>query len=176
MAAVAACDAVEETTGVRPGIKWTNDLVLEQKKICGILTELSVEWESSSLEYLIIGIGINCNQKETDFPEDLRSKAGSLAQITGKPVDRTKLAAALIRNLERLSREILSEKPLWIAQYARDCITIGRPVKVLRGSSERFGTATGIDENGALLVRYDSGETGVVFTGEVSIRGLEGYI
>lgn len=176
MAAVAACDAVEESTGVRPGIKWTNDLVLEGRKICGILTELSVEWESSSLEYLIIGIGINCNQKETDFPEDLRQKAGSLGQILGKPVDRARLAAALIRQLERLSRELLTGKPRWIAQYARDCITIGRQVKVIRGSSERFGTATGIDENGALLVQYDNGETGVVFTGEVSIRGRDGYL
>ena len=176
MAAVATCDAVEQVLGVRPGIKWTNDLVLEGKKLCGILTELSVEWESNTLEYLIIGIGINCNQKQEDFPEELREKATSLALALGTPVDRTKLAAALIQNLERLSREILTGKQHWIAQYARDCITIGRQVKILRGSDCRYGTATGIDENGALLVRYDSGETGVVFTGEVSVRGLGGYV
>ncbi len=175
MAAVATCDAVEQVTGIRPKVKWPNDPMWEGKKLCGILTELSVEWESNSLEYLIIGIGINCNQKQADFPEELQEKATSLAQVLGKPVDRTKLAAALIRNLERLSREILTGKQQWIAQYARDCITIGRQVKIMRGASERFGTATGIDENAALLVRYDSGETGVVFTGEVSVRGVNGY-
>lgn len=176
MAAVATCDAVEQTVGLRPGVKWPNDPILGEKKLCGILTELSVEWESNTLEYLIIGIGINCNQTLGDFPEELQKKATSLALVLGHRVDRTALAAALIQNLHRLSREIITGKQRWIAQYARDCVTIGRQVKILRGSDCRYGTATGIDENAALLVRYDSGETGVVFTGEVSVRGVEGYI
>lgn len=176
MAAVAACDAVEQVAGLRPGIKWTNDLILGEKKLSGILTELSVEWESGSLEYLVIGIGINCNHRETDFPPELRDKATSLALETGRPTDRNLLAAALIRSLHRLSEDMLTHKAPWMAQYARDCITIGRPIRILRTDSLRTGTATGIDENGALLVRYDSGETGVVFSGEVSVRGAEGYI
>ena len=82
----------------------------------------------------------------------------------------------LIRQLEVMSREILTGKREWIGQYARDCITIGRHVRVIRGEKTRTGTAKAIDENGALVVQYDDGETGVVFSGEVSIRGSDGYI
>lgn len=176
MTAVAVCDAVENACGVRPGVKWTNDLILNEKKIAGILSELSVEWESSTLEYLVVGIGVNCSHRREEFPEELRERATSIRMETGQPVDRNRLAAEMVRSLSRMSDEMLSEKGRWMERYASDCITIGRQVRVLRGDSARTGTATGIDENGALIVRYDSGETGVVFTGEVSVRGLNGYI
>jgi BirA family biotin operon repressor/biotin-[acetyl-CoA-carboxylase] ligase len=176
MAAVATCNAIEAVTGLRPDIKWTNDLICNEKKLCGILTELSVEWESSTLEFLVIGIGINCNEALSDFPLELQEKATSLSIALGHRVDRNALAAALVDALYQLSLGIETEKAQYLCQYAQDCITIGRPVQILRGGSFRLGTATGIDENGALLVRYDSGETGVVFTGEVSVRGVNGYI
>lgn len=131
---------------------------------------------SNALEYLVIGIGINCNHSECDFPEDIRSKATSLNQVIGKRVDRDSLAATLIAELYRLNLDILSGKTQWISQYAQDCITIGQSIKITRGNSIRLAQATGIDENAALLVRYDTGETGVVFSGEVSIRGINGYI
>jgi BirA family biotin operon repressor/biotin-[acetyl-CoA-carboxylase] ligase len=161
---------------VRPQIKWTNDLILGEKKLAGILTELSVEWESSTLEYLVIGIGVNCNQKLQDFPEELQQKATSLGMFLGENVDRNRLAAALILRLAELSENIFTGKAQWMARYAENCMTIGRQVQIIRGDSVRRGTATGIDENGALLVRYDSGETGVVFSGEVTVRGENGYL
>lgn len=68
MVAVAVCDAIEAAAGVRPGIKWTNDIILNEKKLVGILTEMSAEWESGTLQYLVTGIGINCNHQLTDFP------------------------------------------------------------------------------------------------------------
>ena len=176
MAGVAACDAVEALSGVRPGIKWTNDLILEGKKVAGILTELSAQWESGTLESLVIGIGINCNHRETDFPEELRDKAASIAMMTGERIDRNLLAARLISRLYDLSQGLLQDKARWMAQYARDCITLGRQVQVLRGGSVRLGTATGLDENGGLLVTYENGEQGVVFSGEVSVRSDQGYI
>ena len=176
MAAVAACNAVERCCGVRPGIKWTNDLILGEKKMTGILSEMSVEWESSTLEYIVIGTGINCSQSSGDFPEELRDRATSIEMETGRNVDRCSLAAELIRELEILSREMISRKDIWISRYAGDCITLGREVRIIRGDQVRTGTATAIDENGALIVRYDSGETGAVFTGEVSIRGKNGYL
>lgn len=176
MAAVAGCNAVERVCGVRPAIKWTNDLILGERKLCGILTEMGAEWESGTLEYLVVGIGINCNHRGTDFPEDTRQKAVSLWQYLGRRVDRCALAAALIQELCHMSLGILTEKPAWIAQYARDCLTIGRQVRIIRSGSVRTAEATGIDENGALLVRYDNGETGVVFAGEVSVRGANGYL
>ena len=176
MAAVAACNAIEETCGVRPGIKWTNDLILGEKKCTGILSEMAAEWGSGTLEYLIIGIGLNCGQREADFPEELREKATSIGAYLGESVDREKLAACLIRQLYRLSRDLQTRRQEWISQYARDCITVGREVRVIRTGGVRRGFATGIDENGGLIVRYDSGETGVVFTGEVSVRGENGYL
>ena len=176
MAAVAACNAVETCCGIRPGIKWTNDLILGEKKMTGILSEMSVEWESGTLEYVVVGIGINCSQRGEDFPEELRNRATSIEMETGRKVDRCSLAAELIRELERLSKELIAGKAVWIARYAEDCITLGREVRIIRGDQIRTGVATAIDENGALVVRYDSGETGVVFTGEVSVRGTDGYL
>ena len=176
MAAVAVNNAIARCCGVRPGIKWTNDLILGEKKMTGILSEMSVELESGTLDYVVVGIGINCGQRPEDFPEELRDRATSIETETGRPVDRNRLAAELIRQLEVMSREILTGKREWIGQYARDCITIGRHVRVIRGEKTRTGTAKAIDENGALVVQYDDGETGVVFSGEVSIRGSDGYI
>lgn len=176
MAAVAVCDAVESTCGLRPQIKWTNDIILAGKKLAGILTELSVEWETSSLQYLVTGIGINCNQKSGDFPNEIAHMAQSLYLVLGKPVDRALLAAELTRALERVSRELISKKAEWLEQYRKDCITLGREIQVLRGEQKRTGVATGIDENGGLIVRYDTGETGVVYSGEVSVRGMYGYV
>ncbi len=177
MAAVAACDAVEEVSGVRPGIKWTNDLILNGRKIGGILTELSAEWESGALESLVIGIGINCCQQEEDFPEDIRQKAASLRMALGHSVDRDQLAAALIRALFRLSQDLLQNREAWMERYTRDCITIGRQVKILTRDAYRTGVATGISRDGALLVHYDdTGEDGVVMAGDVSVRGPDGYL
>lgn len=176
MVAVAACDAVEAVTGVRPGIKWTNDLVLNGRKLAGILTEMSAEWESGTLQYLVTGIGINCNYQKTDFPEEVQPMAASLLLETGVRVDRCQLAAELTKAFYRMQSELLSGKARWLERYKQDCVTLGRPVKVLRGQDVRTGTALGIDENGGLIVRYDSGETGVVYSGEVSVRGLYGYV
>ena len=176
MAAVAACNAIEEACGVRPGIKWTNDLILGEKKCTGILSEMAAEWGSGTLEYLIIGIGLNCGQQAEDFPEELRQKATSIGAYLGENVDRELLTACLIRQLSSLSRDLVIRRQEWISQYARDCITVGREVRVIRAGGVRSGLATGIDENGGLIVRYDSGETGVVFTGEVSVRGESGYL
>jgi BirA family biotin operon repressor/biotin-[acetyl-CoA-carboxylase] ligase len=176
MVAVAVCDAIETVCGLRPGIKWTNDLVLEGKKLAGILTEMNVEWESGTLQYLVTGIGINCNHRISDFPPEVQPIATSLQEVLGHPVSRCQLAAELVRALYRVSQELVSGKDLWLQRYRQDCITLGRAVKVLRGTDNRQGIATGIDENGGLIVRYDSGETGVVYSGEVSVRGLYGYV
>ena len=176
MVAVATCDAIEAAAGVRPGIKWTNDIILNGKKLVGILTEMSVEWESGTLEYLVTGIGINCNHRVSDFPPEVQSVATSLSMELGHTVDRCLLAAELTRALYRVSRELVTGKREWLDRYRQDCITIGRQVQVIRGENRRTGTALDIDENGGLIVRYDTGETSVVYSGEVSVRGLYGYV
>ena len=137
---------------------------------------MSVEWESGTLEYLVTGIGINCNHRVSDFPPEVQSVATSLSMELGHTVDRCLLAAELTRALYRVSRELVTGKREWLDRYRQDCITIGRQVQVIRGENRRTGTALDIDENGGLIVRYDTGETSVVYSGEVSVRGLYGYV
>ncbi len=172
-AAVTACDAVEVATGMRPGIKWTNDLVHNRRKLGGILTELSVDASTGNVEYAIIGIGINCCQTSVDFPEEIRSFAGSLTMVTGKMTNRAKLAAALICAFSSLR---LSEKSRILETYRRDCVTIGKEISLVQGDDLRHGHAFGVDNSGALLVRFPDGHTEAVHSGEVSVRGMYGYL
>lgn len=174
-AAEAAVEAVFETAGVRPGIKWTNDLVLDRRKLAGILTELSLQAESGLVEYAVIGIGTNCNHTQADFPPEVRPIAVSLLEATGCPVDRNVYAAALIRQLHRVSETLFTGKAGWMERYAADCVTIGQDVKVVRGDTERFAHAGGIDQDGGLLVTYADGSRETVSSGEVSVRGMYGY-
>lgn len=173
--AVAMCDAVEKTAGFRPGIKWTNDLVSGGKKLAGILTELGLG-SDGTVDYAVIGIGINCNQKAEDFPEEIREIAGSLAMIAGRPVDRNALAAAMAEALYAMSHRLLTGKEQTMKQYRRDCITVGREISLHRGTEIRHGTAVDVDDDGALLVEFSPGHVEAVNSGEVSIRGLYGYV
>lgn len=174
-AAVAACDAVETAIGFRPGIKWINDLVADKKKLAGILTELSIDPKSGLVDYAVVGIGINCSQQPKDFPLEIRDIACSAAMVTGSPIDRSRLAAAMICSLEKMSRELLTKKIDIIERYRSNCVTIGAEVVVLRGEAQRCGKALDVDENGALTVAFNDGLTETVNSGEVSVRGLCGY-
>lgn len=89
--AVAVCDGIQAACGVRPRIKWTNDIVLEGKKLCGILTEMGLENEINALQYLVTGIGVNVNQRPEDFSPDVRPIAASLFNVLGRPVRRSEL-------------------------------------------------------------------------------------
>lgn len=174
-AAVAMCDALEKSTSLRPGIKWTNDLVHGRKKLGGILTELSLAADGS-VDYAIIGIGINCSQQPEDFPEDIRHMAASLSMVTGQQIQKSQVAAAMITELYRMSGSLLNGKAAVMAQYRNDCITIGKEISLQTDSSTRSAVATGVDDQGALLVTFPDGHTQAVNSGEVSIRGMYGYI
>ena len=174
--AVAMCDAVEKAFGFRPGIKWTNDLVVGNKKLGGILTELGLDPKTGRVSYAVLGIGINCGQLAEDFDESIRSMATSVRMVTGKAADRNLLIAEMVRSLEAMDRSLLTETEAMLACYRRDCITLGKQVSIVRGDEVRHATALDIDREGGLIVRYDSGEIGTVTSGEVSVRGLYGYI
>ena len=174
--AVAACNAVEQVSGLRPGVKWTNDLVSGKRKLAGILTELSVSPTTGLVDYAVIGIGINCRQKVEDFPEELQNMAGSLEMVTGKPVDRGELAAALIRELHLLSQELLTCHEETMNRYREDCITLGKEVSLVRRDEVRHGFALDVDREGALIVRFDDGHTESISSGEISVRGMYGYV
>jgi len=174
-AAVAACDGVESACGIRPGIKWTNDLVYSQRKLAGILTELGLT-PLGTVDYAIIGIGINCCQEISDFPDEIRTIAGSLHTVTGKPIDRARVAAALLDALWKMNHRLLTDKAAIMEQYRADCITLDKEISVVKADGAiRHGRALDIDGDGALLVQFATGiET--VNSGEVSIRGMYGYV
>lgn len=174
--AVAVCDGIQAACGVRPQIKWTNDLVLGGKKLGGILTELSLVQTTGALDYLVVGIGINVNGAEDSFPEDIRSIATSLSAQLGHPVDRTALAVELIRSLDRMYARFPEGKQDYLAQYRRDCLTVGNPVRLITPASSKEAYAVGIDDEFRLLVEYPDGSTQAVSTGEVSVRGMYGYV
>ena len=170
-AAVAACDAVEAAVGLRPGIKWTNDLVCHRRKLAGILTELGLS-PRGTVDWAVIGIGINCLQTEADFDPAIRSFAGSLSMFA--PCDRAVVAAALVKAFAAMD---LSQKASLMAQYRRDCVTLGQAVSLVRGDDPvRHGQAVEIDEDGALIVEFAPGVRETVNSGEISIRGMYGYV
>lgn len=174
-AAVAMCDAVENATGLRPGIKWTNDLVYGKRKLAGVLTELVLD-SQCRVSYAIIGVGINCCQQPEDFPEDIQSIAGSLAGITGRIIDRSALTAAMMEALWRMDQELFSQKHQIMNRYRQDCITLGRDISLVRGDAVRHGKALDIDSEGALIVEFSPGQRETVNSGEVSVRGMYGYL
>ncbi len=173
-AAVATADAIEATTGLRPGIKWTNDLVHQRHKLGGILTELSLD-KNGYVDYAIVGVGINCCQQAEDFPEEIRSIATSLQLCTGKAIDRAAVAAAMITAFERMNRSI-TDAQAFLPRYRKDCITVNQSISLLRSDEVRHGVALDVDDACALVVRFDDGHIEHVHSGEVSIRGMYGYV
>ena len=175
MAAVAVCNAVEQVSGLRPGIKWTNDLVLSGKKLCGILTEMSVEGETGMAESLVIGAGVNVNQSREDFGPEVAEIATSLT-MEGYQVSRPALAAAMIGEFSRLSDSLGGNDAQWVDAYRRDCVTLGKPVKLLWTDHQTEAVALDVDDQFGLVVRFPNGAETTVRTGEVSVRGMYGYV
>lgn len=173
--ALAACNAIEQTAGFRPGVKWTNDIVYRKKKLAGILTELGLNQDGSTA-YAIIGIGINCTQKPEDFLPELRGIAGSLKMVSGREIDRALVAAKMIEGFYEMNRGLLQKKSQMISDYRKDCITLGQEISVVRNGFNRHGKALDVDEDGALLVAYEDGSMETVNSGEVSVRGLYNYV
>ena len=160
VAAVAVAEAVEEVAGLRPDIKWPNDLVLDERKFAGVLTEATSDGRAVSR--VIVGIGINVNQRE--FPVELAARATSLALARGAPVERRVLRDVLLARLERwyalyVDHGFTPVHPEW----CRRAVTVGRPVV----AGDLHGTAVALDGDGALLVRDAAGRTHRIVAGEV---------
>ena len=166
MTAVAVRRAIMDACGAETQIKWVNDLVLNGKKVCGILTELAGQGR------YIIGIGINCNTEA--FAPELQEIATSLCKHCGR-VDMVRLREALVVRLQELDAGLFSQKEAWMDEFARHCLTLGKPVRLLRAQNCTEAFAEGIDADGALLVRLADGTRQTVSAGEVSVRGLYGY-
>lgn len=170
-AGIAASDAIANIGQETPGIKWTNDLVLHNRKLGGILTELSVNSQTRKVEWAVIGIGINCCQ--TDFPEEIRNIAISLGI---SPAQRLRLIAELVQSLYRMRQRLFAEKESIMEDFRHRCITIGQEISILRGDQVRHGKAVAVDNDGELIVVFPDGHQESVASGEISIRGMYGYI
>ena len=173
--AVAVCDGIQAACGVRPRIKWINDLVLGEKKLCGILTELCVAQDGSPAG-VVIGVGINIGQKEEDFAPELRTIATSLSQQLGYPVDRERVAQEVIGALDRMYSCFPHAKQKYLEQYRKDCLTTGKQVQLITPTAVREAFADSIDDAFRLRVTLPDGNTETVAAGEVSVRGMYGYL
>ena len=172
LAGIAAARAIEKVCGIDAKIKWPNDIIVNGRKISGILTEMSAEMER--VKYIVVGIGINVNNEE--FPDDIKNKAGSVYMITGKKSDRVEIYKAVIEEFEILYDEYIKKGSFAFAaeEYSQMCITIGMKVRVSLKEGEIIGEAVGIDENGALLIKKDDGKRIVISSGEVTVRREDG--
>ena len=173
-AGVAMMQAVEAVSGIRPQMKWINDLVVDRKKLGGILTEMSVN--KGLVDYAVVGIGINCLQQPEDFPPEIAGLATSLSLAAGHPITPAKLAAAMVEALWKMDRTLFSEKAQLMAEYKENCITLGKEIQVIRQEQIRRGKALDLDAEGGLLVQCEDGSIETVSSGEVSVRGMYGYL
>lgn len=166
-ASVAVCRALTDVCGADPKIKWVNDVYIDNKKVCGILTEAITDFESGQIEALVVGIGINCSTE--GFPEDLLEIAGA---VEGD-YSRNQLAARIITEVLALSSDL--ESRTFIEEYRQLSLVTGKTIKVYKGGySEGSPGITAkvldIDDNGGLQVLYSSGQQETLCSGEISIR------
>lgn len=160
----------------RVKIKWPNDIVIEQKKVCGILTEMSLSVEQGTIQHVVIGVGINVKSRE--FPPELADKATSLCSVCGEAVSRTALLVSICRHFEIDYDAFLETGNLARFQqsYTALLVNCDREVCVLEPGGAYNGVARGIDACGRLLVECPDGKIKTVFAGEVSVRGIYGYV
>jgi BirA family biotin operon repressor/biotin-[acetyl-CoA-carboxylase] ligase len=167
-AAVAVCRAIVGLTGLRPLIKWVNDIILDGKKICGILTESIMDFESNSVSDVILGIGLNFSTPEDTFPDELKDRAGSLFPKGNPSFTRNEMAAAIIDNALNLYENLTGRG--FISEYKELSCLMNREISYFDGGAEKRATAIDIDDSGRLMVRDADGTVSALSSGEVSVR------
>ena len=135
-----------------------------------------MEAETAALRYVVVGIGVNISQDEADFGPEVAPVAVSLKQALGTVPRRAEVAAALLEAMDRLYAGFPGEWEMWPDRDRADCLTVGRPVRVLRPDGAREGVAQGVDGQFGLVVRWVDGREESLSSGEVSVRGLLDYI
>lgn len=175
MAAAAISLAIEKETGVETSIKWPNDVLISGKKVCGILTEMSAEL--NQINYLVLGIGINVNH--TSFPDEICNIATSvLIEKNGEVINRTNIIKSFVENFEIYYNQFVKENDFRaVIDYNRKkSITLNRQVEIISGNIKRAAFAVDIDMEGNLIVQNPDGSNEAIYYGEVSIRGIDGYV
>ena len=160
---------VTPLTGLDCRIKWPNDVIVGSKKLVGILTEMSAEFDA--VEYIVIGTGINVNQ--TEFPDEIADKATSIKRESGKEFDKNKLLAAVLNQMEQeFIKSDLEFTGETLKEYTELCATVGKTVGFYRGGNRLSGTASGVAENGELMVTLPDGSEIRINSGEVTAQGI----
>lgn len=175
VAAAAVCKSMREIN-VETYIKWPNDIILNNKKLCGILTEMSCEIDK--VNYVVVGIGVNVNQKEDDIPHEIKDVATSIKIQSGKTVSRKELTARILNNFEELYEDININNNLKasIEICRKYSILIGKEIRIIRVGKETIAKAINLSDSGRLIVEYEDGKIDEIISGEVSVRGLNGYV
>lgn len=169
LAGLAVCKAIREYTKLDCVIKWPNDIIVGRKKLVGILTEMSAEFDA--VEYVITGIGINIDH--TSFPEEIAFKATSLLLETGRHIDKNEFLACVLEHLENeFVKNNLELTPTALSEYTDLCATVGRSVTFQRGTRRISGMAVGVSEHGELKVMMSDGTICLVNSGEVTVQGI----
>lgn len=169
MAGVAVARALRQTTRLPIRIKWPNDLLCRERKLAGILTEVKIE--GARLAYALVGVGVNVNLDRDDFPDALRDVASSLQREGGCAFPRAPLAAAILREIEAECGRLDDARfPALADEWIALDDTLGKQVRLRGPDGLRFGQATGLDPDGALLLRLDDGRIERVLGGDVSVE------
>lgn len=167
--ALAVCDAIKIVCDIQPEIKWPNDILIDDKKICGILTKLQTDHKTNRITQAIIGVGVNVNQVTGEFPAELAQKAGSLRMALGEPIDRARLCAEIIAQMDTLLFEkdaLHGDATAYVERLSALSCTIGKSVTVATPDEEETATAISIAADGGLVVKTPTG-TRVIRSGEI---------
>jgi BirA family biotin operon repressor/biotin-[acetyl-CoA-carboxylase] ligase len=165
IASQAVVGSIETVTGLKAKIKWPNDILIDDKKVCGILIENEVK--GNKVDYSAIGIGINIDFNVADYPE-ISSTAASLKSKSGKDF-RIKIIRSLLIEFERLYLKLPDGKPIYEAWRDR-LVTLGKKVRAISGSQTLDGIAESVDESGALIIRDGNGSLTSIIAGDVTLR------
>lgn len=165
-AAVAVAHAIERVTGLHASVKWVNDVWIGKRKVCGILAESALSDAGKQISFVALGIGINVNQPE--FPPELSEIATSLLLECGDAIDRFKLAAALLSELQPLLSGDAPKEHM--DEYRERNLVLGREITVVTGGRAYTAVGKRIEDNGNLTVAFPDGKEEIICAGEVSIR------
>jgi len=170
MAAVACAEAIDKVTGLLPAIKWPNDLLLERKKLGGILTEADMELDR--INFVVVGIGINVNMTRALFPPSIKDTATSLQEALGREISRIALIQSILRYLEQWYQRLAQGNVEEITRRWKELSLVkGQQIEVTSLGEVVRGTALDIDEDGALLVQTDTNTIKRVVAGDVTLKG-----
>lgn len=174
IAAAAVCKAIRDLTGLNVLIKWPNDIVINSKKVCGILTEMS--GELNKIRYIVIGIGVNVNTDE--FSSNLKEKATSLYIEGNKKIDRKKLIVKILDEFEELYESFIEKLNLddTLKVIRKHSAILGKEIRIIQGKKEKRAKAIEINRQGMLVIENENGNRELISSGQVSIRGEHRYI